>query len=93
MRCPPALRLPGLAGLGPRLGLDAPRLDRCQPSCARTDRHAAGLVAKAEALEKQSVSEALPGPLAERLARRAGQLREMAEGHEYDRTDHEEPTP
>ncbi|WP_222513801.1 integrase [Streptomyces sp. CBG9] len=73
---------------------DAPRLDRCQPSCAniaRTDRHAAGLLAHAEALEKQSVSEALPGPLAERLARRAGQLRELAHHHEHDRIHPQEP--
>ncbi|WP_434795724.1 integrase (plasmid) [Streptomyces albidoflavus] len=75
---------------------DAPRLDRCQPSCAniaRTDRHAAGLVAQAEALEKQSASEALPRPLAERLARRAEQLRELADRHEHDRIHHQEPTP
>ncbi|GAA2452291.1 hypothetical protein GCM10010433_63140 [Streptomyces pulveraceus] len=73
---------------------DTPRLDRCQPSCAnisRTDHHAAGLLAHAEALEKQSVSEALPGPLAERLARRAGQLRELAHRHEHDRIHPREP--
>ncbi|WP_405735007.1 hypothetical protein OG607_41685 [Streptomyces sp. NBC_01537] len=73
---------------------DAPRLDRCQPSCAniaRTDHHAAGLLAHAEALEKQSVSEVLPGPLTDRLARRAGQLRELADRHEHDRIHHQEP--
>ncbi|MFD9561362.1 hypothetical protein [Streptomyces sp. NPDC059994] len=73
---------------------DAPRQDRCQPSCAnitRTDHHAAGLLALSEALEKQSVSEVLPGPLADRPARRAGQLRELASRHERDRTRHQEP--
>lgn len=74
---------------------DAPRLDRCQPSCAniaRTDHHTAGLLAWAEALEKQSASEALPGPLAERLVQRAGQLRELAGRHEHDRIHHQETT-
>ncbi|MFJ4199252.1 hypothetical protein ACIP2Y_06385 [Streptomyces sviceus] len=67
---------------------DAPRLDRCKPSCAniaRTDHHAAGILAHAEALQKQAASEALPGPLADRLARHAGQLREPADRHEHDR--------
>ncbi|MFI6122354.1 hypothetical protein ACIBCU_21425 [Streptomyces sp. NPDC051064] len=74
---------------------NAPRLDRCQPLCAniaRTDHHAAGLLAHAKALEEQSASEALPRPLADRLARRAGQLRELARRHEDDRIHHQEPT-
>jgi hypothetical protein len=74
---------------------DAPRLDRCQPSCAniaRTDHHAADLLAQAEVLEKQSASTVLPGPLADRLVRRAGQLRELADRHEHDRIHPQEPT-
>ncbi len=74
---------------------DAPRLDRCQPSCAnvaRTDQHAAQLLQHAQILEKQAASEALPGPLAERLARRADQLRELADRHEHDRIHPQEPT-
>ncbi|MGW5295883.1 hypothetical protein [Streptomyces bacillaris] len=74
--------------------LDAPRLDRCRPSCAniaRTDHHTAGLLAQAEALEKQSGSQSLPGPLAERLARRARQLCELADRHEHDRIHYQEP--
>jgi hypothetical protein len=73
---------------------DTPRLDRCQPSCAniaRTDHHSAGLQAQALALEKQSISETLPGPLAERLARHAKQLRDLADCHEHDRIHHQEP--
>ncbi|MEU2179857.1 integrase [Streptomyces thermolilacinus] len=73
----------------------APRLDRCRPSCAniaRTDHHAAGLLAHAKVLEEQSASEALPRPLADRLAQRAGQLRELARRHEHDRIHHQEPT-
>ncbi|MFB6781367.1 hypothetical protein ACFCX0_29155 [Streptomyces sp. NPDC056352] len=41
---------------------DAPRLDRCQPSCAniaRTDHHADQLRQHTQALEKQAASEAL----------------------------------
>ncbi|MFD3330870.1 hypothetical protein [Streptomyces sp. NPDC058701] len=57
---------------------DAPRLDRCQPSCAkfaRTPRRAEQLRQHVRALEKQAAFEALSGPLADRLVRRAGQLR------------------
>jgi hypothetical protein len=52
---------------------DTPRLDRCQPSCAnvaRTDQHADQLLWQAMSLEKQAASEALPGPLADRLSQR-----------------------
>ena len=67
---------------------DAPRLDRCQPSCAnvaRTDHHADQLLQHAQVLEKQAASEALPRPLADRLARRADQLRELvAAGRVHD---------
>ncbi|MFE0732087.1 hypothetical protein ACFW2X_28325 [Streptomyces antibioticus] len=61
---------------------DAPRLDRCRPSCAniaRTDHHATQLLQHAQALEKQAVSEAVPDPLADRLTRRAARLREFAD--------------
>ncbi|MFF3786977.1 hypothetical protein [Streptomyces sp. NPDC001933] len=74
---------------------DSPRRDRCRPSCAniaRTDHHAAGLLAHSEALEKHSAPEALRGPLADRLARRAGQLRELADRHEHDRIHRHERT-
>jgi len=79
-----------------RLDVDAaPRLDRCQPSCAniaRTDHHAAQLAQHAQALEKQAASEAVPGPLADRLARRAALLRALADRHEHDRIHPQEPT-
>jgi hypothetical protein len=74
---------------------DAPRLDRCQPSCAnvaRTDHHADQLLRQAENLEKQAASEALPSPLADRLSRRAGQLRVLADRHHHDRLHTQEPT-
>ncbi|WP_217255132.1 integrase [Streptomyces sp. AC602_WCS936] len=44
---------------------EAPRLDRCQPSCAniaRTDQHAEQLREHAQALDKQAASETVPGP-------------------------------
>ncbi|WP_369362323.1 hypothetical protein AB5L52_01405 [Streptomyces sp. CG4] len=74
---------------------DAPRLDRCRPSCAnvaRTDHHAAQLLQYAQALEKQAASEAVPSPLADRLARRAAHLRALADRHEHDRIHAQEPT-
>ncbi|MEV6383116.1 integrase [Streptomyces sp. NPDC051773] len=74
---------------------DAPRLDRCQPSCAniaRTDQHADQLRQHAQALEKHAASEALPDPLAVRLARRAGHLLALADRHEHDRINLQEPT-
>ncbi|MGW1055275.1 hypothetical protein [Streptomyces sp. NPDC002521] len=74
---------------------DAPRLDRCRPSCAnvaRTDHHAAQLLQYAQALEKQAASEAVPAPLADRLARRAAHLRALADRHEHDRIHAQEPT-
>ncbi|WP_307659159.1 hypothetical protein [Streptomyces sp. V1I1] len=61
---------------------DAPSLDRCRPSCsniARTDWHADELLQHAQALEKQAASEAVPGPLADRLTQRAGRLRDQAD--------------
>ncbi|KUO15971.1 hypothetical protein [Streptomyces dysideae] len=73
---------------------DAPSLDRCQPTCAniaRTDRHADELVQHAQALDKQPASEAVPSPLADRLTRRAGFLRDLADCHERDRIHHQEP--
>ncbi|MEV6013824.1 hypothetical protein AB0M29_44770 [Streptomyces sp. NPDC051976] len=73
---------------------DAPSLDRCRPSCAniaRSDRHASELLAYARALEKQAASEAVPSPLADRLAQRAGGLRDLADRHEHDRTHVQEP--
>jgi len=74
---------------------DAPRLDRCRPSCAniaRTDHHADQLLQHAQALEKQATSEMVPGPLANRPAQRAGQLRALANRHEHDRIHPQEPT-
>lgn len=74
---------------------DAPSLDRCQPSCAniaRTDRHADELVQRAQMLEKQAASEIAPGPLADRLTRRAGYLRWLADRHNHDRIHSQEPT-
>lgn len=67
---------------------DTPRLDRCRPSCAnvaRTDDHAERLLQHARILENQATSQAVPGPLADRLARRADQLRALAGRHEHDR--------
>ncbi|MGC9542496.1 hypothetical protein [Streptomyces sp. UG1] len=74
---------------------DAPRLDRCRPSCAniaRTDHHAAQILQYARTLEKQAASELIPDPLADRLTRRASQLRALADRHEHDRIHPQEPT-
>ncbi|WP_331743114.1 hypothetical protein OG239_43090 (plasmid) [Streptomyces sp. NBC_00868] len=74
---------------------DAPRLDRCRPTCAniaRTDRHADDLAQHAQSLEKQADSEAVPGPLAERLAQRAAHLRGLGDQHNRDRLILQEPT-
>ncbi|GAA3481728.1 hypothetical protein [Streptomyces yanii] len=74
---------------------DAPSLDRCQPSCAniaRTDRHADELVQRAQTLEKQATSEAVPGPLSDRLNRRTDHLRALADRHNHDRIHSREPT-
>ncbi|GGM06508.1 hypothetical protein GCM10010129_57890 [Streptomyces fumigatiscleroticus] len=46
----------------------------------------------AQALEKQAASETVPGPLADRLVRRAAQLRALADRHELDRFHPQEPT-
>ncbi|MFJ2746360.1 integrase [Streptomyces sp. NPDC087440] len=73
---------------------DAPSLNRCQPACAniaRTDRHAHELVEHAATLEKQAASEAVPGPLADRLAQRADHLRELADRHHHTLIDSQEP--
>lgn len=75
---------------------DAPRLDRCRPACAniaRTDRHADDLVQHMQALENQAASEAVPGPLADRLAQRAAHLRGLSDQHTDDRFTLQEPTP
>ncbi|WP_385625228.1 hypothetical protein PXH67_41775 (plasmid) [Streptomyces sp. P8-A8] len=74
---------------------DAPSLDRCRPSCAniaRTDRHADELAHHAQTLEKQAAAEAVPGPLADRLTRRADHLRGLADRHNSDRIHSQEPT-
>ncbi|MFJ8677634.1 hypothetical protein [Streptomyces sp. NPDC093589] len=74
---------------------DAPSLDRCQPSCAniaRTDRHADELAHHAQTLEKQAASKAVPGPLADRLTRRADHLRGLADRRDNDRIHSQEPT-
>ncbi|MFG2488014.1 integrase [Streptomyces virginiae] len=71
---------------------DSPRLDRCQPSCAniaRTDRHAQELRQRAAALERQALSEAVPGPLAERLHHNCARLRAQANAHIRDRVTRE----
>lgn len=76
-------------------GTDAPSLDRCQSSCAniaRTDRHADELVYRAHVLEKQAASDAVSGPLADRLTRRADHLRGLADRHNHDRTHSQEST-
>lgn len=67
---------------------DSPSLHRCKPSCAniaRTDRHAQQLRQRADALEQQAGSEAVPGPLAERLHRSSARLRSQADAHSRDR--------
>jgi hypothetical protein len=74
---------------------EAPRLDRCQPACAniaRTDTHAEQLRQHAQALDKQAASQALPDPLADRLTRRAENLRTLVDRHEHDRIHPQEPT-
>ncbi|MEV7867813.1 hypothetical protein AB0P17_17290 [Streptomyces sp. NPDC088124] len=74
---------------------DAPRLERCGPSCAnaaRAAQHANHLLQHAQPLEKQAASEALPGPLADRLSQRVGQLRAPADRHVDDRINAQEPT-
>lgn len=71
----------------------APSLDQCRPECAniaRTDQHVAQLLDRAASMEMQAASGTVPGPLAERLTRRAGQLREAASRHEHERVHHQE---
>lgn len=68
--------------------VDSPSLHRCQPSCAniaRTDHHAQQLRQRAAVLERQADSEAVPGPLAERLYRSSARLRSQADAHHRDR--------
>jgi hypothetical protein len=74
--------------------IDAPRLDRSAVMRERRTHRPARRPAlqHAQVLEKQATSEALPGPLAERLARRAEQLRELADRHEHDRIHTQEAT-
>lgn len=50
------------------------------------------LVQHTHALEKRAASEAVSGPLADRLTRRADHLRDLADRHHYDRMDLQEPT-
>ncbi|WP_327311957.1 hypothetical protein [Streptomyces sp. NBC_01235] len=74
---------------------DTPQLDRCQPSCAnvaRADHHADQLLRQATSLEKQAASEALPGPLADRLSQHAEKLRALSDRHHHDRLHTQEPT-
>jgi hypothetical protein len=74
-------------GLNPDTA-DSPSLHRCQPSCAniaRTDQHAQQLRQRAAVLERQADSEAVPGPLAERLYRSSARLRSQADAHSRDR--------
>ncbi|MBL1110163.1 hypothetical protein JK361_37365 [Streptomyces sp. 5-8] len=70
-------------------------MQRCQPSCAniaRTDSHADQLRQHAQELGKRAASEALPDPLADRLARRSAHLLALADRHEHDRIHLQEPT-
>jgi hypothetical protein len=73
---------------------DSPRLDRYRPSCtniARTDVHAAQLTRRAAALEDQADTEAVPGPLTDRLRHHAARLKSAAAEHERTRiTAHQE---
>ncbi|GAA2563851.1 MULTISPECIES: hypothetical protein [Streptomyces] len=74
---------------------DAPSPDRCWPSCAniaRSDRHADELLQHARALDKHAALEAVPGPLADRLAQHAGRLRDVADRHKHDRVHFQELT-
>ncbi|MGW7250417.1 hypothetical protein [Streptomyces decoyicus] len=57
-----------------------------------TDRHADELAHHAQTLEKQAAAEAVPGPLADRLTRRADHLRGLADRHNNDRIHSQEPT-
>ncbi|WP_185909308.1 hypothetical protein [Streptomyces sp. WAC01280] len=47
----------------------------------------------AQTLEEQAISEAVPGPLADRLAQRAAHLRDLADRHTRDRRNLQELTP
>jgi hypothetical protein len=65
---------------------EAPRLDRCVPSCgniARTDDHAHLMRQEAESLEKQAPKS--PEPLGHRLEARAQRLRQEADQHDRSR--------
>ncbi|WP_330234518.1 hypothetical protein [Streptomyces sp. NBC_00566] len=67
----------------------------CQPSCAdiaRNDRHADELFQHAQILEKQAASQAVAGPLADRLTRCADHLRSLADRHNHDRINSQQPT-
>lgn len=70
---------------------EAPRLDRCIPSCAniaRTDDHAHLLLQEAGSLEEQARRS--PEPLGQRLEARALRLRQQADQHERSRIVNEE---
>ncbi|MET9793764.1 hypothetical protein [Streptomyces canus] len=43
-------------------------------------------------MEKQAASEAVPGPLADRLTRRADHLRDLADHYHHTRINLQEPT-
>ncbi|MGQ4408375.1 integrase, partial [[Kitasatospora] papulosa] len=67
---------------------DSPSLDRCRPSCtniARTDDHATQITRRAAALEDQADTEAVPGPLTDRLRHHAARLKSAAAEHERTR--------
>ncbi|WP_327301911.1 hypothetical protein [Streptomyces goshikiensis] len=59
---------------------------------SRSRRIADLLLQHARDLEQQAASEAVPGPLADRLARRAGQLRALSDRHAHERIRTQEPT-
>lgn len=65
---------------------EAPRLDRCVPSCAniaRTNSHAERLRQEADSLEEQAPKS--PEPLRHRLEVRAQRLRQEADRHDHSR--------
>ncbi|GAA3604454.1 hypothetical protein GCM10022419_106470 [Nonomuraea rosea] len=72
---------------------DTPSLDHCVPGCGnivRTDRHAAGLRARADVLNKRAAH--APQPVGDRLRARAGKLRDLADTHDRTRITPQEST-
>jgi integrase len=72
---------------------DHPSLDHCVPGCGnivRTDRHAAGLRARADVLDKRAAH--APQPVGDRLRGRAAKLRDLANGHDRTRITLQETT-